>query len=330
MMNESSHIEVSKVFSVISKYFTLLEEYVTFHVPFAIISDSHDIIFKSSYFCKLENSRITSENTILDLIPDMRNDYTSSPQGTTYRKIATTKNGIDIFCLSIGTSDNDGDRKAIRTIPRFYHDSQEPLRNIANFLQMIKLQLLPNYDKDVMNYVDFSLENVETLSNWHKKLLGEAVEHSNRVFKIHEAIEHIQRLISSQISQRGCVIQCDTNIPPVNGEYFEILRVFKNLIENSIKHANSDELIINISDSGVSSRFVRIIFRDNGSNLPKNVRDKIGSILNGKTRSIGLEICRDILISNNGTIKFLENNNDCSYEIMLPVGIQSDEVDDEE
>ncbi|MDR1289327.1 MAG: hypothetical protein LBJ77_02975 [Holosporales bacterium] len=319
-------MEVSRAFNAISKCFTLLEKYVTFRIPFAIISDSHDVLFKSSRFCNLEKSRVISENSLLDLIPETRNSYICESSDTTYQKIATTKDGIDLFCLTIGSA-GDSRGKTLCALPKFYHDSQEPLRNISNFLQLIKLQLSSDCDKDVMNYIDFSLENVETLSNWHKKFLDESIGMSNRIFKIHDAVDHIRRLISSQISRRGCVIRCDTDIPPVNGEYLEILRVFKNLIENSIKHANSDELIISISGGEVSDRFVRIIFRDNGSSLSKKDQDKICSILNGKTRSFGLEICRDILLDNDGTIKLLEDSNGCSYEIILPIGIQqNDEV----
>ncbi|MDR2598566.1 MAG: hypothetical protein LBC25_02505, partial [Holosporales bacterium] len=134
-------MEISKAFGAISKCFTLLEEYVTFHAPFAIVSDSHEILFKSSCFCKLEKSRIISENTLLNLESGPRSSYVCDSTDTiSYRKIATTKDGVDLFCLFIGTS-SDGNVKIPCALPKFYHDSQEPLRNIANFLQLIKLQL---------------------------------------------------------------------------------------------------------------------------------------------------------------------------------------------
>jgi signal transduction histidine kinase len=185
---------------------------------------------------------------------------------------------------------------------------------------MIKLQLASNCDKDIINYIDFSLENVETLSNWHKKLLGESINYSNCTFRISEMINHIQRLISSQISKRLCVIKCDIDIPILKGEYFEILRVFKNLIENSIKHAKANKLVISISGSKVDDHFARIIFNDNGSHLSQKDRNKIESTLTKDTKSIGLEICRDILSNHNGTIKLLKGSKGCSYEIKLPIG----------
>jgi light-regulated signal transduction histidine kinase (bacteriophytochrome) len=262
-----------------------------------------------------------SENFSLKLPIAMRKNHEFQSSDAIYRKVATTKDGIGIFCMTINSSETKENNRNLEQ-PKFCHDSQELLRNISNFLQMIKMQLAPDCDKEVVNYIDFALNNTEILSKWNKKLLNESEYYSNHTFKLYDAIDHIRRLIYFLIADKECVIQCEPDIPSIRGNYFEILRVFKNLIENSIKYAKTDKLIIDIAIVEIADDFIRIMFRDNGSALSETTKNEIESILSGEKNSLGLEICRDILSCNNGMIKFLRNGSGCTYEIKLHIGTQ--------
>ncbi|MDR1234451.1 MAG: hypothetical protein LBJ92_04915 [Holosporales bacterium] len=314
-------MEVSGIFNSISDCFEFLEKQVKFCFQFAIVSDAQDLIFETDHFADLCDLHDVMGHTFSKLTAELSGACNISGLDIICQNIADMHNGTKLFCISV-PEDKPVRLEDSTSISRYCHDVQEPLRNISNFLQIIKIQLDLRDDEDVMTYIDYAIENVSTLSKWTRKLLNRPQNSNDRSFKLHEVIDQIRRLIAVQISQRSCRILCDENISLEKCEYFEIMRIFKNLIENSIKHAIVKKLRINIMLLSRAKRSIRILYRDNGEGLSKQSKDQIRKILMGKDDSLGLSICRDILRHNHGFIKLLKSEAGCAYEIKLPISYE--------
>lgn len=98
-----------------------------------------------------------------------------------------------------------------------------------------------------------------------------------------------------------------------------IYSVFENLINNAIKHGNSNKIVVSIS---TNDQFCKIWFKDNGTGIPNNIKDKIfdKGFIYGKEghTGIGLFIVKQTIEGYNGTITIEDNDpNGVTFAITL-------------
>ncbi len=293
-----------------------------YSAPFGIFTKDNSAtnddgtIFKSNSFVKMEkklpnllniaNKKIISSNEE----PFILNKFNVFVQ-----KIANT----DLFLVFI---------KRVKRIScadhyslnRCCHDIQEPLRNISSFLQIINLQIQEKHFASCSKYIEFAIKNILTLKDFVSEILQ-----SNHVtvtdrFNIEQIINEIKVLLKFPIEERDCsIVMCGENCV-IAGNYFEVFSLFKNLIENSIRHAKAAKLKIEISVISQSDNFVTIIFKDNGERMQESKIEGIKQTLAAKnsTNDFGLQICQNTAKKHAGEIKFISDE-DCRYEIRLPI-----------
>ena len=105
-------------------------------------------------------------------------------------------------------------------------------------------------------------------------------------------------------------------VPPVFCIPQEIQQVFLNIISNARdalnrKHPENDaekrlEILADIDESH-GDRWVRVVFRDNGTGIPDGIRDRImkpffSTKPKGKGTGLGLSISHDIVRENGGEL----------------------------
>ena len=300
-----------------------MEKYIKFSFPFIILDSSLNILFTSSKFQALQKT----DNEILSFInkkvsKNKTGIFTVLNKDITIKKIGTLSNCEKIFIGTVNDMKNFIDSPFYQ-IAKYCHDTQEPLRNIANFLQLIKIQLPENIDEKTISYIDYAIDNIKTLSQWNKNILSK--DDTTSTFSLSQVIDEIKNLIKTQIHKKTCKIILDKNIPQILGNYFEILSLFKNLIENSIKHSTHSPLEINISMLNNNNSSVNIIFKDNGGPLSEESIVKIENEINNNNlskNSLGLTICKNILNNHSGSIKFLKTPEGCCYELNLPIKLE--------
>jgi light-regulated signal transduction histidine kinase (bacteriophytochrome) len=193
---------------------------------------------------------------------------------------------------------------------------QEPLRSVFNFLQLLGRQDSVKSDREASQYVTYAMENIKKLKNWISDFLSisrlRRIDNNSRT-RLKDIIHEIQLLLRYQIDNRDCIINVDDTIPPILCTKPELLSVFKNLIENSLKHAIvEDSLVINIhkAETKTDDQFITLIFEDNGTSVSSN------SINDGFGISISMEIAR----LHNGFIRNISDGGGYyRYEITLPI-----------
>ena len=180
---------------------------------------------------------------------------------------------------------------------QLYHDLQEPLRCIANYLQIINF--LSDVSSDAMKYVEYSLESVMRLKNWSNSLLGHKVGNfaDRSSFYIQDVLEDIKRMIFYKIDERGCCFDID-DLPKICAVRSDIVCIFKNLIENSLLYAKTeDNLVVFIKKDFAKTTQSELVvtYYDNGKTC--QVADRKNS------DNLGLKLCRELAIANGATFE---------------------------
>ncbi len=201
---------------------------------------------------------------------------------------------------------------------KYQHDLQGPLRNIANFLQILKEELSsPGAidKKATLKCISAAEHCVYTLNSIN---ISQLIDNNNdiKVFDLENLLDPLYCLLLSQLNERRCRIDVEPNIPHIIGNKDEILRVFKNLIENSLNHAKTkQDLVIKITKLCQRGDRVMLQFSDNGKTLSNRDRDKIRKSF--KLPASGISIVNSLLRKNNGYLQFVKSDTGCLWELEL-------------
>jgi light-regulated signal transduction histidine kinase (bacteriophytochrome) len=113
--------------------------------------------------------------------------------------------------------------------------------------------------------------------------------------------------LSSKINESGAII-INSNLPKVLGDETQLIRVFQNLIDNSIKYSGDKQPTIFISAEDYEDKYL-IKVKDNGIGIPIEYKDRIFEIFERlhSTKDypgtgIGLAICKRIIERHGGRI----------------------------
>lgn len=200
------------------------------------------------------------------------------------------------------------------------HDMREPLKNISNFLSLIKTASLSGENEQVNEYINFATDAIKILNNFSEKVFIKQTLREKTI-ELKTLINDIVVLDKTQIEKHNVKIIVDDSIPRLVGNYSNLLSLFKNLIENSIKHSNSKEISIIIKTKSIQADFITISFEDN--NILNNTDIvNINSILQGEIDpkdSKGLIICKNTIKRLNGKLELNKAANNLSYDITLPL-----------
>lgn len=159
------------------------------------------------------------------------------------------------------------------------HDLQEPLRTITSFTQLLERRYRGKLDDDADEFIEFIVDG----ANRMKQMILDLLEYSRitpkgQEFKpvnIENIINYALDSLNVLLKENDAVIKFD-NLPIVNGDESQLVRVFQNLISNAIKFRKDDEspeicisakkegneYIFSVSDNGIGidEQYFSVIF----------------------------------------------------------------------
>ena len=206
---------------------------------------------------------------------------------------------------------------------KYHHDMREPLRNISSFLQIIKMDLinkndLPVNNTDLLYYINNAINCLNILDDFNNSILNYSSNSKQKPHTLNSIINKIVCLLSNQLIKRKCTVDIQDDFPLLKCSPIDLFRIFKNLIENSIKYAKCDELFIKISFINKLNDNIILLFEDNGTQLDHSTILEITRTLqNRESSSCGLPIIKELITKNHGSIKFLDDRKGCSYELIF-------------
>ncbi len=191
------------------------------------------------------------------------------------------------------------------------HDLQEPLRTISNFSELLKSECESTLTKDGKLYLDFVYEASDRMRNLISGLLDysrigrRAQKNSICTVKLLDRL-----LLDFQKKYPEVTFQCDySSLPDFVGFPEEIEKLFTQLIDNSIKFRNLEQICtISLHAEGTDDNWTFYV-QDNGIGIEEKFQEKVFLIYKRlhprekyKGTGIGLSQCKKIVELHGGKI----------------------------
>ena len=192
------------------------------------------------------------------------------------------------------------------------HDLQEPLRTVSIYAQLLAKRYNGKLLGDADRFIDFIVKGAARMEKLIHDLLDfSQVEARGADFftwtSCDEALDDAIRNLLSLIEDSGAVITREP-LPAVNGDPIQLIRLFQNLLVNSIKYHSGEQPHVHVFAERNGAEWI-VSVKDNGIGIEPQYAEKVFGIFrvlqardNSAGSGMGLAICRKIVSRHNGKI----------------------------
>ncbi len=199
------------------------------------------------------------------------------------------------------------------------HDMKMPLANMIITTDLLKAKYSENFDEEGIQYLNYLKQSSFKLSNYITGILqhyesDNLTEHKDEEFDIHDLLEGIIDLLNIN---DNCVINLPEDNMILNCNRIALEQIFLNLIGNSLKYNNKEEIIIDVLCANGGKHY-NFSITDNGIGIPKDKQEDIFelfTIIEEQDRSgnrgngIGLSTVKKLVTSLGGEISVVSEVN---------------------
>ena len=190
------------------------------------------------------------------------------------------------------------------------HDLQEPLRTISSYLQLLERRYKERLDEKGLQYMDFTVTAANRLQNMISGLLEYSrVETRGKPFGPVDCETVLNQTLDNlrlAIEESKAVITHD-DLPTVPGDRGQLVRLFQNLLSNSIRYRGQEPPLIHVSAQKQYGEWVFSV-KDNGIGIDPEYKEQIFIIfqrLHGRDVpgiGLGLSVAKRIVERHGGRI----------------------------
>ncbi|MFN8285339.1 MAG: ATP-binding protein [Chitinophagales bacterium] len=191
------------------------------------------------------------------------------------------------------------------------HDMQEPLRMIANYMQLLKRKYSGKLDAEADEYIEFANKGAINLSQLIKDLLSYSritrTELNRTRISMKELVNEVTRSVQLELQEKNAVVEVE-ELCEAEVDRNLMLLVIQNLILNAIKYNNSGAPTISISCEKKEGEVI-YCFADNGIGIdPKHQQRIFEPFHRLHTKAeypgtgLGLSTCKKIIERHGGKI----------------------------
>ncbi len=194
------------------------------------------------------------------------------------------------------------------------HDLQEPLRMVIQNTRRLQTIFESNLDEKTQKYINFTIEGSKRMQQLIEDLLDYSRFNAENIqFKkvdLNEVMQTSLLDLEQKIKESDAIITSD-KLPIIFGDKVQLIRMFENLISNSIKYRDNErQLLVTVTAEEHESEDAWIIsFKDNGIGFKQEYAERIFQLfqrLHSKSEypgtGLGLTICKKIVSTHNGKI----------------------------
>ena len=192
------------------------------------------------------------------------------------------------------------------------HDMKMPLANIVMTVDLLKKKYDGKLDEKGLQYLDYLKQSSFKLSNYVTGILEHyesdtLTESLNEDFDIHDLLEQIIDLLNINYD---CVINLPEKNKTLNCNRAALEQIFLNLLGNSLKYNNKEEIVIDVTCTA-DEKFYHFTITDNGIGIPKDKQKDIFELFTvmaetdrsgNRGNGIGLSTVKKIITSLEGEI----------------------------
>ncbi len=191
------------------------------------------------------------------------------------------------------------------------HDLREPLRMITNFMQLLERRYKGQLDQDAQEFIYYAVDGAKRLDEMIKSLLDYSRIANQEIqcseVDLQEVLEQAQINLDLLIRENQARI-IYTDLPTIQADKTQMVRLFQNLISNSIKYRREEAPLIKIQARNDGDHLVFSV-KDNGIGIDSQHLESIFTIfsrLHGQNEypgtGMGLAIAQRIVHQHGGEI----------------------------
>ena len=201
------------------------------------------------------------------------------------------------------------------------HDLREPLRMISSYLRLLQERSPDALDARAQRYINYACEGADRMRSLIEDLLSYSrLDSSSRRFEpvaLDEVLEGAIGNLAVAIKHTDAEVTVDiNNSPVVSGDRNRLVRLFQNLLANSIKfhrEGSTPRVAVGFTDGSVAGEPDRwvVTIKDNGIGIDPDHQDLLFNVfqrLNTRDEfegsGIGLAVCKKIAEQHDGRIWF--------------------------
>jgi two-component system, chemotaxis family, sensor kinase Cph1 len=211
------------------------------------------------------------------------------------------------------------------------HDLQEPLNQVANYVQLLEMRYDSALDEDAKEFINFAVDGVGLMQT----LIDDVLAYSKvdlkgiecQLMNVEDAVTQAIANLRGRIAETQALVTYDP-MPHLVADSTQLMQLFQNLIGNAVKFRQSEQpprIHISVERTEESWKFG---VRDNGIGLDLKFSDRIFVIFQRlHTRDeypgsgMGLAICKKIVECHRGQIWVeSELGQGATFYFTLPVG----------
>jgi light-regulated signal transduction histidine kinase (bacteriophytochrome) len=212
------------------------------------------------------------------------------------------------------------------------HDIKEPIRNVGNYISLIRRRL-PEAEKermtDYFDIIDDSLKQTYTLIEdvMQYTQIGQDEKVVMEKTDLNAVVKNVTMGLENYIQERNGQVNF-SNLPTIKSSSSLLFLVFKNLIQNGLKFNHSTIPTIKINYENIDNQhIIRIV--DNGIGIEEEYHQHIFKMFKRlhtrnefKGSGLGLAITENIIDKFNGTIEVESSStNGTIFKITLPKNV---------
>ena len=210
------------------------------------------------------------------------------------------------------------------------HDLQEPLNQVANYVQLLEMRYSNQLDEDASEFINYAVEGVSLMQTLIDDVLAYSkVDIQAIEFNLTDVNLPLERSLTSlrqRIAETQAIVTHD-DLPTIMADSTKLMQLFQNLIGNAIKFRSSNPPKIHIGTTRLEDEWLFSV-QDNGIGIDPKFSDRIFIIFQRlHTRDeypgtgMGLAICKKIIECHRGRI-WVESKlgEGSTFYFTLPVG----------
>ena len=227
-------------------------------------------------------------------------EFSSEEMKDTYIKLEQKKQEIQ--------TSNDALRRYAYIVS---HDLKEPLRTISSYLQLIELRMGDKLDGETREFINYSVSGVKRMKGMLEAVLNYSQLENRKAFMsvdLNTVLDSSCENLNEAIHETHAVIMKRGSLPQVQGDKYQLIQLFQNLMQNSIKFRKDGKPQITVEYNDINSNHI-ISFRDNGIGVENQHRSQLFQMfkrlhtpMQYDGLGMGLAICRKIMENHEGEI----------------------------
>jgi len=189
------------------------------------------------------------------------------------------------------------------------HDLQEPLRMVANYVQLLERRYKDKLDQDAKDFIRYAADGAIRMQALIDSLLEYSRLHTRKKpfeeVDLQKTLGRVLRDLEGRVLETGAKITVDP-LPHVCGDSLQLGMVFQNFISNALKFRSKEPPEVHVAAEEFSSHW-KITVSDNGIGIAPEHQERIFKIfqrLHSRSEypgtGIGLAICHRIIERHGG------------------------------